>query len=159
MFWRNSKQKPFESNFQFSAFQKSFHIFISSFLFHFVPPVLLLLSFCPTHTLSNIFLADPTISLFQPRTRATNPISLGHLQPLDASRRLRPPWMSCQFRCVIRLRHHGAALPPPPLPLRKLPHPITSPSPFPSPIIGAIEVPPLLPPSSWPPAFRHLMAL
>jgi hypothetical protein len=37
--------KSFESNLQFSAAQKFFPIFILFFLFHFGPPVFLILSF------------------------------------------------------------------------------------------------------------------
>jgi hypothetical protein len=57
------------------------------------------------------------------------------------------PGRRAALRCIIHLWHCGVASPPLPLPLQKWPHPIAFPSPFPSFVSDAIEVPPPLPPS------------
>jgi hypothetical protein len=61
--------------------------------------------------------------------------------------------------CVVRLRHRGAASPPPPLPLWKWPHHIASISPFSSTLTNVIKVPPPLSPSPWLHAFCRPTAL
>jgi hypothetical protein len=83
-------QKLFQSNFQFSAAQKSFHVFISFFLFCFGPPVFLLSFYLISYSQSYFF-AGPVSSSAQPRIRLTDPISFGHLQPVDVNHRLQPP--------------------------------------------------------------------
>jgi hypothetical protein len=123
----------------------------SLFLFHFFFSVLArLYSFSnlsdPSHTLSHIFsLAQSAVRpnrAFSPSTQF--PLVIFDLQTLAAAFGL--PGCCTALRCVVCLWHHGAVSPPPPLPLKKWPHSITSPSLFLSPVTGDIEVPPPLPP-------------
>jgi hypothetical protein len=90
-FEKKLNQKSFESNFQFLAAQKYFHIFIFFFLFHFDSQVFLLLSFWPISYSQPYFLTDPISSSSQQCIQPTDPIFFGHLRPPDASYRLRPP--------------------------------------------------------------------
>jgi hypothetical protein len=151
MFWRI---KTIWIKFPIFNSQKSLPVFISFFLFYFGPQVFLLLSFWPSHTLSHFF-AGPVSSSILPRIRATNPISFGHLRPLHTSRRLQPPRLPCHSTLCHPPSAPWSCLAPPP----KCLHPIASPSPFPSPVTGVIEVPLLLPPSPWLTTFYRPTAL
>jgi hypothetical protein len=132
-------QKPFESNFQFLTAQKSFPAFISFF-----SVLALQYSFSylsrSSHTLSHIFsLVQSTVR----PNRAFGPLTKFHLVIFDLQTPAAAfglPSYHAALRYVIRLQHCEAASPPPPLPLRKRSHPIASPSLFPSPITGAIQV-------------------
>jgi hypothetical protein len=80
-----------------------------------------------SHTLSHIFSSvQSTVWLnhaFGPPTQF--PLIIFNLKTLATSFGL-PSRTAIHY--VIRLRHRGAASPPPPLPLRKWPHPKASPS-------------------------------
>jgi hypothetical protein len=117
------------------------------FLFRFDSPVFLLLSFCLTSYSQPYFFTDRVSSLTQPHIRPPTqfPLVIFVLQMLATAFDL--PGRRAPLRCVVCLLHCGASSPPPPLPLRKCPHPITSPSLFSSLVTDVIEVPPLLPPS------------
>jgi hypothetical protein len=86
MFKEFLNQIPFESNFQYSATQKSYSIL---FPFLFWPTSIPSPTFVTHLVLSTIFFSLAQ-SAVRPN-RAFNHISFGHLQPLDASRRLWPP--------------------------------------------------------------------
>jgi hypothetical protein len=144
---------------QISNFQQLKILSCFYFLFHFGPPTFLLLSFWPISYFSHNFLSVQSPGrpnhAFDPSTQF--PLVIFDLQTPVATFSLLGRRVA--LRCVIRLWHSGAASPPPPLPLQKQSHPIASPSSFPSPIIGAIQVPPPLPPSLSAFAFRCPMAL
>jgi hypothetical protein len=112
-----------------------------------------------SYTLSYIFSLDQSTvrsnRAFCPPTQF--PLVIFVIQTLAATFSL--PAHRAALRRVIRLRHRGAASPPPPLPLRKWPHPIASLSPLLSPVTGAIEVPLPLPPSPWLPTLCHTTTL
>jgi hypothetical protein len=83
-------QKPFESNFQFLAAQKSFPILFPFFLSVLDHQYSFSYLFDPSHTLNHIFFTDPVNCSAQPCIRPTDPISFGHLQPRDDNRHLWP---------------------------------------------------------------------
>jgi hypothetical protein len=138
-------QKSFESNFQFSGAQKFFPVFISFSIFF----ACIHYSIFLTHLILSTIIFSSAQSTVRPN-RAFSPLTQFSLDIFD----LQPPATTfglsgCRtaFHCVIYLWHCGAASPPPPLPLQKWLHPITSSSLFLSPVTGDIKVPLSLPPS------------
>jgi hypothetical protein len=145
MFWIFLNKKSFKSNFHFSAIQKSFSVFIE--LFSTLTPSIHSDIFLSHFILSTIFFLLAQ-SLVLPNRAFDTPTQFSlvifNLQTPAVTFGL--PGHRAALRCVIRLRHCGAASPPLPLPIRKWLHPIVSPFLFSSHITGVIEVSPSLPP-------------
>jgi hypothetical protein len=92
--------------------------------------------------LSGIFFSPAQLAI-----PPTNPISFGHFDLQTPVATFNLPGCHAALLYVVHLRHWGAVSPPPPLPLRIWSDPIISPSPFPSFVTSATELPSPLPPS------------
>jgi hypothetical protein len=158
MFWRISKSETIWIKFLIFSSPKLLPYFYFLFFFSvLVHQYSFFYLSSPSHTLSHIFsLTQSAVRpnhTFGPSTQF--PLVIFDLQTLAATFDL--PSRHAALRYVVSLR--GAASPPAPPLLQKWSHPITSPSPFLSPVTSVIKVSPPLPPSPWPLDFRRPTAL